>query len=55
MVHIIKKGKAVSVHAMKIGGVELELHSFLTSQLDGGEWSASHPGLHTPVMKVPLE
>jgi len=24
-------------------GVEIELHSFLTLELDGGEWSASHP------------
>jgi hypothetical protein len=26
------------------GGVEVQLHAFLTSKLDGGEYSASHPG-----------
>jgi hypothetical protein len=25
-------------------GVEVQLHQFLTSALDGGEWSASRPG-----------
>ena len=25
-----------------VGGVEVYLHSFLTSAIDGGEWSASH-------------
>jgi hypothetical protein len=29
-------------------GVQVWLHAFLTSALDGGEWSASHPGLFTP-------
>jgi hypothetical protein len=27
-----------------IGGVEVRLHAFLTSALDGGDWSASRPG-----------
>jgi hypothetical protein len=26
------------------GGVEVYLHAFLTSALDGSEWSASRPG-----------
>jgi hypothetical protein len=26
------------------GEVEVQLHAFLTSALDGGEWSASRPG-----------
>jgi hypothetical protein len=26
------------------GGIEANLHAFLTSALDGGEWSASHSG-----------
>jgi hypothetical protein len=26
------------------GGVEVQLHAFLTSVLGGGEWSASRPG-----------
>jgi len=33
-------------HTMKMyGGMEVELHEFLTLGLDGGERSASHPGL----------
>jgi len=32
-------------HAMKTyGEVEMQFHAFLTSELDGGEWSASRPG-----------
>jgi hypothetical protein len=32
-------------HAMKTyWGMEVYLHAFLTSALDGGEWSASPPG-----------
>ena len=31
-----------------IGRVEVQLHSFLTSVLDGGEWSTSHPGGFNP-------
>jgi hypothetical protein len=27
--------------------VEVQLHSFITSALDGGEWSASHRGRFT--------
>jgi len=30
------------------GGMDVELHSLLTSALDGGEWSASRPGRFTP-------
>jgi hypothetical protein len=30
------------------GGMEVYLHHFLTSALDGGEWSASRPGRFTP-------
>jgi len=29
-------------------GVELQRHAFLTSALEGGEWSASHPGRFIP-------
>jgi hypothetical protein len=39
-----KKGKVVLVHAMKTWGVEVWLHSCLTSALDGGECSTSRPG-----------
>jgi hypothetical protein len=56
-----KKGKMFKLslcltkyHAMKtIGGVEVQLHAFLTSALDGGEWSASHPGCFTPGERAP--
>jgi hypothetical protein len=30
------------------GGMEVEFHAFLTSELDGGEWSASSHGRFTP-------
>jgi len=37
------------VHAMKsYGGMEVELHSFLTMALDDVEWSASCLGCLTP-------
>jgi hypothetical protein len=29
-------------------GMEVQLHAFLTSALNGGEWSTSHPGRFTP-------
>jgi hypothetical protein len=29
-------------------GVKVYLHTFLTSSLDGGEWSVSRPGRFTP-------
>jgi hypothetical protein len=36
-------------HAMKTyWGVEIGLHAFWTSALDGDEWSASQPGRLTP-------
>jgi hypothetical protein len=28
--------------------MEVQLHTFLSSALDGGEWSASRPGRFTP-------
>jgi len=30
------------------GGVEVQLHTFLTSALDGDEWSTSRTGCFTP-------
>jgi len=40
-------------HAMKTyGGVEVQLHAFVTSELDGGEWSASRFGRFTPRIKL---
>jgi hypothetical protein len=39
ILHLIKH------HATKtFGEMEAQLHAFLTSALDGGEWSASRPG-----------
>jgi hypothetical protein len=41
-------------HAMKTyWGVEVYLHEFLAPALDGGEWSASLPGLLTPRERAP--
>jgi hypothetical protein len=39
---------AVSVHAMDAcEEMDVDIHAFLTSALDGGEWLASHPGCYT--------
>jgi hypothetical protein len=35
------------------GGVDVYILIFLTSALDGGEWSASHPGHFTPEERAP--
>jgi hypothetical protein len=35
-------------------GVEVQLHAFLTSALDGGELLASRPGRFTPRERTPL-
>jgi hypothetical protein len=35
------------------GGVDVEIHIFLTSALVGGEWSASRPGRFTPGERAP--
>jgi hypothetical protein len=44
------KGKAVPLHAMEALGGERRYssYSYLTSALDGGEWSASRPGRTLP-------
>jgi FtsP/CotA-like multicopper oxidase with cupredoxin domain len=34
-------------------GVEVYFYAFLNSALDGGEWSASHPGRSTPKERAP--
>jgi hypothetical protein len=36
------------------GGVEVYFHAFLTSVLDGGEWSDSNPGRFTPTERAPV-
>jgi hypothetical protein len=52
-------GKAVPLHTMEAQGErKYSSYSFITSALDGGEWSASRPGRPLPPGKgppVPLE
>jgi hypothetical protein len=36
------------------GGVEVLLHAFLTSALDGREWLASRPGCLIPEERTPI-
>ena len=36
------------------GGTEVQLHSFLTSALDEGEWSVSGPACVTTVKEPPV-
>jgi hypothetical protein len=36
------------------GGVDVEIHIFLTSVLVGGEWSASRPCRFTPEKEPPV-
>jgi hypothetical protein len=35
------------------GGVDVYIHIYLTSSLDGAEWSASHSGRFTPGERAP--
>jgi hypothetical protein len=43
------KVKVTEHHAMKpYGEMEVELHAFLTSAVDGGEWLVSCPRRFTP-------
>jgi hypothetical protein len=35
------------------GGVDVEIHIFLTSVLAGGDWSNSRPGRFTPGERAP--
>jgi hypothetical protein len=45
-----KQSKVVPMHDLKAqGGVEVQLHLFLPSALNGGEWSASSHSHFTPV------
>jgi hypothetical protein len=37
------------------GGMEVQLHAFLTLVLGGGEWSASHPSHFTPRESTPYQ
>lgn len=53
---IRNQAKVDAAHTMKVhGGVDVRLHWFLTSTLDGFEWSASWPGRCIPgIMWYPL-
>jgi hypothetical protein len=35
-------------------GVDVQIHVFFTSELAGGEWSASRPGHFTPEERPPV-
>jgi len=41
------KESSLSMHCIRIGG-EVQLHSFLTWTLGGGEWPSSRPGSFIP-------
>ena len=48
-----KKGEIFPVHSMKAyKGMEVDIHSFLTSALDGGVWSTSRSGRFTDKKKL---
>jgi len=42
-------------HAMKYGGVGVQLHAFVTSALDRGEWPYPHPRERAPTSKYSLD
>jgi hypothetical protein len=51
---MVKKQSSPSArHGGAWGGEEVQLYSFLTSALDGGEWSASRPCRALPWGKDP--
>jgi hypothetical protein len=53
--HAMKTYHVSKYYAMKTyGEVEVRLHVFLTSALDGGEWITSRPGRLTPVKEPPV-
>jgi len=43
----IKLNLSLSAPRRHTGGEEVQLHSFLTTTLDGGEWSVSQPDRFT--------
>jgi hypothetical protein len=45
----------VKYHAMKTYvGMEVQLHTLLTSAIDGGKWSVSRPGRFIPSEGLPV-
>jgi hypothetical protein len=46
------EGQDVPLNSVAYGGVKLQLRSFLTSSLDGGECLASRPNRFTPVERA---
>jgi hypothetical protein len=54
---IKKKAKAVPLHVTKAlgGDRKYSSYSFLTSALDGGEWSTSRPGRALPPVPIVQE
>jgi len=52
------KDKAIPLpkhHVMKLyGEMEVKLHMFLSSELDGGEWSVSYSGHVTSGNRLPV-
>jgi hypothetical protein len=48
--YIVGEDQVVSVY----GGVDVQIHIFLTSALAGGEWSASRTGRYNPGERAPL-
>jgi hypothetical protein len=60
MCHVTKinhKSKAVPLHVIEAYGGERRYssYSYLTSALDGGEWSASHPSRALPPVPIVQE
>jgi hypothetical protein len=53
--HRYKKGKVVPLRSIEahLGDKRCSSYSFLTSALEGGEWSASRPGRTLPPGKEP--
>jgi hypothetical protein len=51
--HGVKKSSPVTCHGGAWGERRYSSYSFTTSELDGGEWSASRPGRALPPEKGP--
>ena len=47
LMQVIGRDEKVPVHDVRVWGVEVYIHSFLTSALDGFGRSASRPGYFT--------